>query len=253
MSERLRQLCEVHEAGLTTLTRLGGEVKRSGTVTASFSGLPAPPFNGIYAWQDDPDVEADLRALIAAGEARDLPMAISVQTGAAHEATVDRLATELGFFPAGDPQPAMVLTGGQIPPLPNGVRSSSPDSAEELDIYARLMADAFGFPLEVARAATHRDTLEWDDVEWFLLWDGDVAVATSMLIHVGDVASVVNVGVPTEHRRRGLGAAATWEVVRRGRERGATEAQLFASPMGEPVYLRMGFEIVGHMTTFVRP
>ena len=252
MTERLRHLCEVHEAGLTTLTRLSGDVRRSGTVTAGFSGLPAPPFNGIYAWHDDTNVEADLRTLVAEGEARGLPMAISVQAGAAHEGTVEQTATDLGFFAAGEPQPGMVLTKGEIPPLPDGIRSTSPDNADDLSTYAELMAEAFGFPLEVALAATHEDTLQWDDVEWFLLWDGDTPVATSMLIHVGDVASVVNVGVPPEHRRRGLGAAATWEVVRRGRDRGATEAQLFASPMGEPVYLNMGFEIVGHMRTFIR-
>lgn len=252
MTERLRHLCEVHEAGLTTLTRLGGDVSRSGTVTASFSGLPAPPFNGIYAWHDDPEVEADLRGLVAEGEARGLPMAIFVQAGAAHEARVEVTATELGFFAAGEPQPGMVLTDGDIPPLPDGIRSTSPDNADDLSTYAELMAEAFGFPLAVARAATHPDTLQWDDVEWFLLWDGDTPVATSMLIHVGYVASVVNVGVPPEHRRRGLGAAATWEVIRRGRARGATEAQLFASPMGEPLYLHMGFEIVGHMRTFIR-
>lgn len=252
MSERLRLLCEVHEAGLTTLTRLAGDVKRSGVVTGSFSGLPAPPFNGIYAWHGDPNLEADIRALVADGEELGLPMAVSVQAGAAHETTVEQVATALGFFAAGEPQPGMVLTGGEIPPLPGGVRCSSPDSADELSIYAEVMADSFGFPVDVAHAATHPDTLQWDDVEWFLLWDGDTPVATAMLIHVGDVASVVNVGVPPEHRRRGLGAAATWEVIRRGRERGAVEAQLFASPMGEPVYLRMGFEVVGHMRTFVR-
>lgn len=252
MSDRLRRICEVHEAGLTTLTRLGGEVVRSGSVSAAFSGLPVPPFNGIYAWHDDDGVDPDIRALVAHGERLGVPMAISVQAGADHESAVERSATDLGFFAAGAPQPGMALGDVAIPSLPEGITCTQPDNAHDLAIYAELMADVFGMPLAAAHAATHSDTLAWDDVEWFLLWEGDTPVATSMLIHVGDVASVVNVGVPEAHRRKGLGAAATWEVIRRGRERGATESQPFASPMGEPVYLRMGFEVVGHMRTFIR-
>ncbi len=252
MSDELLELCKVHEAGLATLTRLSGELRQSGVVSATFSGLPVPPFNGINVWQDDDGLDDDILALVTHGAQQALPMSITVQVGASHEPRVEQIATELGFSPAGDPQPGMVLVVGEIPPLPAGIRCSSPDSAAELAAYADLMAEVFGFPLHVAQAAAHPDTLDWDDVEWFILWDDETPVATSMLIHIGDVASVVNVGVPAAHRRKGLGAAATWEVIRRGRARGATHAQLVASPMGEPVYARMGFEVVGHLRSFVR-
>ena len=252
MSDQLLELCKVHEAGLATLARLGGEQMQSGSVSASFSGLPVPPFNGIYVWHDDDGLEADVRSLVAHGRQLRLPLMMTVQAGAHQEPRVEQVATELGFAPAGPPQPGMVLTAGEIPPLPTGIRCSSPDNAGDLAVYAALMAEVFGFPLDVALEATHLDTLGWDDVEWILLWEGETPVATSMLIHTGEVANIVNVGVPVAHRRKGLGAVATWETVRRGRARGASHAQLVASPMGEPVYTRMGFEVVGHLRSFVK-
>ena len=74
-------------------------------------------------------------------------------------------------------------------------------------------------------------------------------------VDVGDARrhrAVSNVAVPAPLRRRGLGAAATWEVVRRRRERGSSVTTLEASPLGEPVYGRMGFDTVANLRVHSR-
>jgi ribosomal protein S18 acetylase RimI-like enzyme len=69
-------------------------------------------------------------------------------------------------------------------------------------------------------------------------------VATSTSTVQGEEALITSVATLPRFRRRGFGAALTWAAVRSARERGARRVFLLASPMGEPVYRKMGFEIV---------
>ncbi len=96
-------------------------------------------------------------------------------------------------------------------------------------------------------------SLALPDTEWVTLALDDQTVATAMLAMTGDIAAVFNVAVPTAFRRRGFGAAATWEVARRGLELGARVTALESTESGEPLYRAMGFEVVSQHRTFLRP
>ena len=81
--------------------------------------------------------------------------------------------------------------------------------------------------------------------------DGDgrpVAAAWTLVSH--GVAGIGLVGTLEHARGRGLGAAVTWAAMRAGYEMGATSAALQASPMGRPVYARMGYREVGAYRIF---
>lgn len=252
-TDHLTEVCNGYTGGMATLTRLFGEHVVQGSVHASFTGLPIPPFNSIHAWTDHPELEADITALVAHGERLRVPMAICVAVGAPHEARVVHTASDLGFAEAGEPAAAMTLADAiDVPALPAELTCGSPTDAADLAVVAQLVSASFGLPEEMAREVAVPETLEWDDTEWFTLTRGSQPVGTSMLFELGTTANVFNVGVPAEHRRHGYGAAATWEVVRRGRERGATLTALLASEMGEPVYERMGFDTVGRLRTLMR-
>ena len=248
----LLDVCEGYTAGIASLAPVGRDVIRRGGAHACFSGLPIPPFNAIHAWSDQGEIEDDLRALVAIGADRGLPMAICAPVGAPHENRVTQTASDLGFTDAGEPQAAMMFLDGDAPPRPTEVTCSSPADTADLAVVAGLMAEVFGLPPDVSRAAVDPATLDWDDLEWFTLRVDDTPVATSMLLQVGEVANVFNVAVPIAHRRNGFGAAATWEVIRRGQKRGAARTALLASHMGEPIYARMGFDVVGHVRTMMR-
>lgn len=247
--ELLADALEGYTAGIASLADTGGEVLRRGAVVGCFSGLPAPPLNAIHAWVDHPEVGSDIRTLVAHGAARGLPMAVCFPEGAEHQDRVLHVAGELAFTEVEGPQAAMVLVDVDVPPLPSGLSRSSPTDPVDLAIIARLMSEAFGMPEDLARVAGAGVDPDRDDIEWVVLWLGDEPVAISMLLLAGEVANVFNVSVPPRHQRRGFGAAATWEVVRRGRARGARRTALVSSHMGEPVYAGMGFEVVGHVRT----
>jgi hypothetical protein len=79
--------------------------------------------------------------------------------------------------------------------------------------------------------------------------DGPVATASAMATHGS--AYIVWVGTPQRAMRRGLGEAVTRAATVAGVEFGARWTALSASPMGAPVYRRMGFVDVGHLASRV--
>jgi GNAT superfamily N-acetyltransferase len=77
-----------------------------------------------------------------------------------------------------------------------------------------------------------------------------VAAAQTVLSH--GIAGVYWVGTVEAARGRGLGEAVTRAVTNRAFDLGAAVNTLQASPMGEPIYTRMGYETIFRHRTFVR-
>jgi ribosomal protein S18 acetylase RimI-like enzyme len=72
---------------------------------------------------------------------------------------------------------------------------------------------------------------------------GEDAAAAAVYLHDG-VATIGLVGTIPRFRRRGLGGLVTAAAANAGFELGADTAFLIASPMGEPVYRRIGFRTI---------
>jgi GNAT superfamily N-acetyltransferase len=70
---------------------------------------------------------------------------------------------------------------------------------------------------------------------------------------VGPTAIVGWVGTLEPFRRRGLGELVTRVVTNWAFDEGATLVTLQASPMGRPIYERMGFETVSSERLFIPP
>ena len=77
-------------------------------------------------------------------------------------------------------------------------------------------------------------------------------VATAMIFESDGVASVQWVGTIPTARGTGLGALVTTAVTNLAFDRGATSCTLQASPMGAPVYQRLGYETLYDYVEFVR-
>lgn len=81
--------------------------------------------------------------------------------------------------------------------------------------------------------------------------DGEsVAAALTFLSH--GIAGVYWVGTVDGARGRGLGEAVTRAVTNAAFDRGARANTLQASPMGEPIYRRMGYEPIHSYISYVR-
>ncbi len=130
-------------------------------------------------------------------------------------------------------------------PLPTGVELRRVVSAADADSFWQIAASAYadnGFPPEVFRYYEDHSGLVADNAATFLAeLDGKpVGIAMTILSH--GVAGIYWVGTLAEARGKGIGEAVTAAAVNAGFDLGAEIASLQASPMGEPVYRRMGFE-----------
>lgn len=81
----------------------------------------------------------------------------------------------------------------------------------------------------------------------------DRPVAASRLACLGETAEITGVRTRPEERRRGFGTAMTWAAVGEAAARGCPTIMLNASPLGFPIYRRMGFVPVCSYRTYLPP
>jgi hypothetical protein len=80
----------------------------------------------------------------------------------------------------------------------------------------------------------------------------DGPVATALVYESDGAATVQWVGTLPGARTSGLGALVTVRVTNLAFGRGASSVSLQASPMGAPIYLKLGYETVHHHVEYVR-
>jgi len=146
--------------------------------------------------------------------------------------------------------PEMTLTGPAAEgPLAEGAEIRRLGTAEEAREYWRIAAAAYesiGFPPEVFG---HYEGLErlaapGGHAAAFLARLDGAAVAIAMTIVSHGIAGIYWVGSLAEARGRGIGRAVTAAATNAGFELGADLASLQSSPMGEPIYRAMGYQVI---------
>jgi ribosomal protein S18 acetylase RimI-like enzyme len=177
--------------------------------------------------------------------ARERGFAVWARAGAAEDRELIAAAEE-GGLQAVFEMPEMVL-GGQVEeqPPPAGVELCRVGSAEDANDYWKVATNAYasiGFPPEVFAFYESHDGLVADNVAAFLAHLDGRPAAIAMTIVSHGVAGIYWVGSTEEARGRGLGWTVTAAAVNAGFALGAETASLQASPMGESLYRRMGFE-----------
>lgn len=124
-------------------------------------------------------------------------------------------------------------------------------AAREINVEAY---QSLGLPPEETRALyglPHR-MLAPHYVTYLGYRDG-VPVSTAMIIFSPLLAGVYWVGTTSGARRTGLAEACTRQVTNAAFERGARAVTLQASPMGEPIYTRLGYRTFDRLRWYVVP
>jgi ribosomal protein S18 acetylase RimI-like enzyme len=141
---------------------------------------------------------------------------------------------------------------------------SPPEAAEirpvtetdQVAAYWKLTASAYvslGFPPELFDQYDRREGVLADNVRAFLGYlDGEPVSAAMTIVHDG-IAGIYWVGTLEEARGKGLAWATTAAATNAGFDLGAELASLQASPMGEPIYARMGYERLYPYRLFMAP
>ena len=151
----------------------------------------------------------------------------------------------------------MVFMPGTTSPtsLPSDIEIRSVVDDGGRDEYGRLMVSAFGvYGTSAESTAEHFTTLasvHGPATQAYLAYRRGRAVAGATLYMAHGVGGVGWVGTLPEEFGHGYGSAVTRTVIEEGLSRGADFMNLQASPMGEPMYRRMGFVTPTHYRWFL--
>ncbi len=203
--------------------------------------------NAAFRVDDDLDPGELLERARTFFAARDRGFAIWARAGTAEDRDLIEAAEEAGLQKVYE-MPEMVLDRrAEAQPPPAGVELRRVASADDAAKYWRVATDAYasiGFPPEIFAFYEDHDGLAADNAAAFLAdLDGRPAGIAMTIVSHG-VAGIYWVGTSEEARGRGLGATVTATAVNAGFDLGAEIASLQASPMGENLYRRMGFETI---------
>lgn len=133
----------------------------------------------------------------------------------------------------------------------DGLSMRQVDDARTVDDHVRVVAQGFDFdPEQLARALTPR-LLEDGAWRGYVGYAGGAPVATSQLVVSGTTAGIYYVATVESARGRGFGAAITARATADAAALGCRTISLQASPMGLPIYERLGFRRVAYYRTYV--
>ena len=211
------------------------------------SDVPFPLFNAVIGTRFRPEEAAErTEALLDRFIARGLPFAwwLMPSTRSAElESTLARRGltvsgTTTGMF-------ADLTDYVHDEPLPEGV-THEPVDAATLDEATDTVVAGFDMPAVVREPV--REMLGYAGIPFgtrvvHLLTRIDgrpVGVGTVAVMN--GVAGLYNIAVPEDARGRGLGRAVTAALMQRGRAHGGKVSVLHATPMGQPVYARLGYK-----------
>lgn len=166
---------------------------------------------------------------VAAGAADRL-----VAVGLREAGTVPAMTVDLGSLPPADTQPDLTIR--QV------------ESTADRALWGELAAQGTGFEEPAVRALAAlepRIPAERLGGQARLLAEyKGKAVATGALVRSGDLVGAYAIATLPDFRRRGIGRAITRHALELGAAGGARTGVLQSSPMGRPVYEKMGFREV---------
>jgi ribosomal protein S18 acetylase RimI-like enzyme len=204
------------------------------------------------------DAEADAAQVLAGVrrffESSDPEFIVWVRDEA--DADLERALLDEGFATSGKPDiPCMIRRRPfeKISPPADIELRSVRDEGGARD-YARVTASAFGMTEEVALAVFGKvRSLVGPAVVALVAYRETIPIAAAMTLLVDDVAGLYYVGTVPEARGRGLGELCTRVATNAGFDRGARFVVLQASVAGEPLYRRIGYEVLTHYRWYRLP
>jgi Acetyltransferase (GNAT) domain len=201
--------------------------------------------NAAFRRDDNVDAEDFVARAREFFAARDRGFSIWTRVG---EAADDDLvaAAEAARFQAVFEMPEMLLDKElATEPLPDRVELRQLSTEDEAPGFWRVAKEAYasnGFPPEVFAGYTNHSGLLAENVVVFIAYLEDEPASIAMAILSHGVAGIYWVGSLERARGLGLGRAVTVAATNAGLALGGEIASLQASPMGRPIYTKLGYE-----------
>ena len=227
----------------------GGAIEEWDDAVLVMVGAFLPPANAAIVVRPPRDPDALLARARAFFGRHGVSWALRTTPEAA--TVIGPAALAAGLTPA-EPMPGMLLMpiAGEPPSVP-GLTIQVVADAATLSVYNETASGGPGMPRDVYDGLYPPSVLAEPDITFYLGLHDGVPVATAGRISSHRIAQVFGVGTSPAYRRRGIGEAMTWRATLDGREEGCIAAFLLATPMGFPLYARMGYRHVIDYQTWV--
>ncbi len=240
-------------------TRFGGVVEQTDRLFRFRTGLHSGFLNGVMrasvAGESSADLAAEMRAWFPDG----LPWRWVVGPGSAPDDLADRLESQ-GFERRWPHMPTMTIDLAAFdPPRWASEHGSVTEVLDPAGLEAWLSVRRANLRLDDRTMAAWRRAHSelglgpGSPLRQFVGWLGDrpVAGATVYLDEPSGTAGIYHVDTLADVRGQGFGRAITAGALAAAQEAGYPMGVLSASTLGTPVYLRLGFRIVGGIVYFV--
>lgn len=150
-----------------------------------------------------------------------------------------------------------IATMRDEPPTAAGLEVREVADAADFEAWLRVCVESFPFDPVIAAAwrAVHAP-LGFGDASTlhnYIGWLNGRPVAVSAILYGQETAGIWNVGTMADVRGQGIGRETTLAALRDARERGYRLSVLGSSPLGFPVYSRIGFVEVCRIRHFGPP
>lgn len=222
---------------------------------ASGSWIPVE-FNEAYRTDDSVDADEVLRRAEVFFSARGRGFSVKVRDEGSDE-DLRRACEQAGLATYSDPSPQMICRerpAEEAPPA--GVRVRVAEDAAVVRDFVAVNADAYSTyglpPEEMAAVFGQPERVLSDDVVVVVAYDGDEPLAAALTYLSHGIAGLYFVGTVERARQRGLGRCIATAATQAGFDRGGRVCILQASPMGEPIYLAMGYETLYRYATYAK-
>ena len=225
----------------------GGSVWTNNDVLAALSGAETRAYNRAFVLRQ-PD-----EALRSFTEAREHLVAHAPVSRlfALESMDIDESILSAAGLQRDGGIPSMALHPIDATPIGPDVEIVPVRSHSMLAVLIGLVETLFEFPHDVLTRVFKPPLLQdpaWHGYVAYI--DGTPAATSTLYVHER-VAGIYYVGTLKQYRKRGLGEAVTRRCVVDGFAADCDMASLQASPEGQPVYERMGFQHVGYYRTYI--
>lgn len=148
-----------------------------------------------------------------------------------------------------DQAPAMVVDIAKLPEDvgPEGLELREVTTPQDLSVWCSTAAVGFDMPLEAAQLCKPKAD---GSFALYTAFQDDIPVATTALFYWQGVAGIYCVSTVPGYRGQGIGAAVTARPLQLAATKGYKTGTLQASKMGHPVYKRLGFRDVCHLSVY---
>lgn len=225
------------------------------------SDLPFPLFNSVLRARLTPErAETAITERIEACRRRNVPMLWWTGPSSQPHDLRDRLVDRDFFI---EPAHGMAMELARLPvaasrePETPAITIERVDSRSTLEIWTRVLCDAFGAPQAFGDAFADLAVSVGVDRSspfrhYLARFQGEPAATCSLFLGAG-VAGIYDVSTVPERRRRGIGRAITRAALRDAHAAGFRSAILHSSSLGVNMYRSIGFENVCAIGQFVLP